>query len=716
MKNFLSWFRKSAIPTTQVRFSEARDPRLLVRSYEGFSHEGYQKNVIAFRCISDIADACASIPYLLFRVSKTGKRTEVREHEVLRLLRRPNARQTATAFERELWSYFLISGNGYELAAGPKNVPPTELWTLQPNLVRVIPGQRGMPVGYEYRPNGQLINYPVTYDGKSSVHHMKTFNPTTIWEGMSPIAAAALGIDQLNAGALWNLSLMQNSAKPSLVITSEQSLTPDQFKVLKKDVRENHEGPWKSGSPMVLRQAKVQQISWTPMEMDWLNSKKTSEKDVGLAFGVPSQMLGIEDSMKFDNMELAVQGFYLKTVIPLKRRRAEELTHWLLPAFGDASLELGIDEEAIDALEPMREKKWKRSQESETLTLNEKRELQGYGRYEPSEEPGDKILVSAGMVPLEVAAEGIDERPTEDNEDVGGTAPESDDTDPIDEEADDAEAAGEEEEKSFNLRSASARQRYLIQQARKKVTLARSLGVKLISVFSHERDRIAKGLEGVESESIAELVIDRELAKSRDEFALVLRAELLQVGKTFGAEVLEQAKSLAPGFETKGSRERFDFSLSHFLEARIKTALVRIPRTTKKRLMRQIKEALGKRGADGHRIEISFPAVVKDSYSRWSASRAAGTSRTEVHIAAEESKRQAADALQLPSLQKEWVASHDDRTRDAHVELDGQAIDLKDKFEVDYKSGVELMDGPGDKDGSAENVINCRCTLVFISK
>lgn len=56
---------------------------------------------------------------------------------------------------------------------------------------------------------------------------------------------------------------------------------------------------------------------------------------------------------------------------------------------------------------------------------------------------------------------------------------------------------------------------------------------------------------------------------------------------------------------------------------------------------------------------------------------------------------------------KEWVAVVDSRTRDAHKKADGQRVPIDEPFIV---NGEKLM-YPGDPNGSAENIINCRCTM-----
>lgn len=61
-------------------------------------------------------------------------------------------------------------------------------------------------------------------------------------------------------------------------------------------------------------------------------------------------------------------------------------------------------------------------------------------------------------------------------------------------------------------------------------------------------------------------------------------------------------------------------------------------------------------------------------------------------------------------IAKQWSATHDQRTRDTHAALDGQARLMSDPF--DSESGAEL-DHPGDGSAPPEEVINCRCTTVY---
>lgn len=54
-------------------------------------------------------------------------------------------------------------------------------------------------------------------------------------------------------------------------------------------------------------------------------------------------------------------------------------------------------------------------------------------------------------------------------------------------------------------------------------------------------------------------------------------------------------------------------------------------------------------------------------------------------------------------IKKQWISTHDSRTRDSHILLDGTQADLDDEFD----NGLLY---PGDPNGRPEEVYNCRCS------
>lgn len=64
------------------------------------------------------------------------------------------------------------------------------------------------------------------------------------------------------------------------------------------------------------------------------------------------------------------------------------------------------------------------------------------------------------------------------------------------------------------------------------------------------------------------------------------------------------------------------------------------------------------------------------------------------------------------NVNKIWVAVMDNKTRDRHRAMNGVEVEVDEPFIV----GKDRLMFPGDKNGSAENVINCRCTMRGVIK
>lgn len=61
-------------------------------------------------------------------------------------------------------------------------------------------------------------------------------------------------------------------------------------------------------------------------------------------------------------------------------------------------------------------------------------------------------------------------------------------------------------------------------------------------------------------------------------------------------------------------------------------------------------------------------------------------------------------------VQKDWIDTSDDRTRETHRAAAGQVVGLDELFEV----GDAFLDYPGDPNGPPEEIIQCRCTLGYV--
>lgn len=95
-----------------------------------------------------------------------------------------------------------------------------------------------------------------------------------------------------------------------------------------------------------------------------------------------------------------------------------------------------------------------------------------------------------------------------------------------------------------------------------------------------------------------------------------------------------------------------------------------------------------------------------DGYSKYQAERFIKTETTAISNRA--ILESATTIFPADQLYKEWSTALDGRERASHRAADGQTVPFNQPFIV---QGQELMQ-PGDRNGSASNVINCRCAAI----
>lgn len=357
------------------------------RDYTSFATEGFGQNSICYRCVSMIAQAAASIP---LRVRDEGE--DYHDHPLLDLLQNPNPHQCGPEILEEWYGFLLVAGNTY-LELVSINDTPRELYVLRPDRMKVIAGDQGWPQSFTYTVNNNSVEFPIPESGEQArILHTKLFHPTNDYYGMSPIEAAALAIDIHNAASSWNKALLDNSARPSGALiykSSEGQLTSEQYDRLQKELEENFEGATNAGKPLLLEGGlEWKNMGLTPRDMDFIEAKFVAAREIALAFGVPPMLLGIPGDNTYSNYAEANRTFWRQTILPLVERGAKSLTNWFKPSFGE-SLCLKPDITEVTALSQEREALWKRLQETDFLSENEKRALIGYPPRETTEE-GDE--------------------------------------------------------------------------------------------------------------------------------------------------------------------------------------------------------------------------------------------------------------------------------------------------------------------------------------
>lgn len=199
-------------------------------------------------------------------------------------------------------------------------------------------------------------------------------------------------------------------------------------------------------------------------------------------------------------------------------------------------------------------------------------------------------------------------------------------------------------------------------------------------------------------------VSDRTISYRPDWIKLLSR-HYLQTGAVFGLRLFQ----LLGYAERKDFRDTFRLAMERFIGKWALAKARAITQTTRQvvqdLILTGVNAGLGTRD-----IARSIRGQLTGIGRLNPTQRADVISRTETHSAANFAQVEAVRALDLPRVEREWLAVEDARTRETHAAADGQRVGMDEPFIV---GGARLM-YPGDPNGPAEEVINCRCVTAAL--
>lgn len=655
-------------------------PVFTERSFRKLSDVGYKQNTYVYAAVKEVSDTAASVPWILKR-KRGDSEKEILDHPLLTLINNPNPLMGRVKFFQNVIGYLMLSGNSYIERVGPGDndarQKPRELWPLRPDRMQVVPGTSiNLIAGYVYTVNGESTDFD-----EPMIRHVKTFNPTNDFYGLSPIAVSGRSIDQNNEAKAWNVSLLQNMARPPGALTTEHSQDEEEFNRLRLQIDEEISGKDRAGRPLLLSGGmKWQQMSLSPIDMDWMASQKMSAKEIAITFGVAPELLGDSDNKTYSNFAEARKALYVETVIPLLEFLRWELNSWLVPLFG-SDLMLDFDTDDIAALQEDKEKLWSRVQNANWLMVNEKRRATGFDDVDG----GDVIMVPVNLVPL-------------------GTAPL-------------AQSTTKNlvlQNKTFNMDTAEQKELYWKTFDARRFRWLEQVKRMVIGRLRNEENAIKNAIKSSSSVDAVLNNVDGAIDQGIPEWQKLIGAIYMGVGDDFADSVFSSVKGTGPDETKQEPRDIWLEEITNYISTQGGDKIVTpIVVESKNRVRKELIDGVSE-GEGVDKLSERIDNLFQDSIL---PSRSEVIARTEIIRASNLGSRAGAIATGLP-LQKEWLSTKDGRTRGAglrdkfdHITANGQRQKRDDPFIV---SGERLM-FPGDISfgASAGNVIQCRCTEVY---
>lgn len=639
--------------------------------------EGYEAAVWSYACLQAIARITRQTRWLAYQDDD-----ELDTHPVLTLLNRPNEDQSGATFLEAFVNYYVTVGNAYiERVSAGETTPPVELWVKRPDRMRVIPGDQGVK-GYRYSIGGNHYDFE-----KWQIRHLKTWSPLDDYYGIGAIQAAARGIDLFNVGQASNLALMQNGMRPTGAWVTDTTLDDKTYTRMKQELREQRETRNRANALLLEAGVKWQELGITPRELDWLAGQADAARQVHAAYGVHPVLTGLETGT-FENQKIAQRSLLSNVVLPILDTVVDELNAWLTPLYGRGNLRIGYDRDAFPALAEDEAALWDRAVKGYSqgfITRNEARLMTGYG-----EVPDGNDFKQTGFGGLLTAPGPQQQR-------------------------------GLEPPRRLTTPNTTA---YMAERIALQIQWETRLTEWIKERFEDQRQRIRAAMMQATSQQDLTTIVEIE-ARTTSEELTDLAAWWLAAAYAGGQHAAEAHNLPAPqddsdtpeaGLQARKTPELFQGLMKRLwgiyftyalekAQTHIPLVVGQIEMTTKRQLMDHITEGL----QQGLSIPHIADLVDELHLDEIIPNRSVVIARTETISSTNYGSQLAAKATGL-TIQKSWHAHlGDDRTRPAHVAAHGQTVPIDEKYWVDG----EPLEYPGDPNGSAANVIQCRCSETY---
>jgi HK97 family phage portal protein len=327
------------------------------------------------------ASLLSSLPIVAYRVGPDGRKDKVTAGPLVELLSKVNPFWTFQRMVEMTELSLCLWGSAYIFLDRGTNRRgrPMEMWWARPDRVTVVPDKEAYVSHFLYQVGSD--QEPMRFE-RDEVIWLRYPNPLDEFDGLSPLASAAIAADTSRAAMISNAAMFRNGLQLAGVVqpANGQTLTEEQARGLEQSMSRRFKGADKAHRWGVLRfEAKFQPLSVTPKDAEYLGSLKWSLEEICRAYGVPLDLVGGERT--YANQKDARLAIWTDTIQPEARFIATELTEQLLPLFPGVADVVEFDLSGVAVLQEAEAAKWTIEKEqivAGALTVNEWRASKGF--------------------------------------------------------------------------------------------------------------------------------------------------------------------------------------------------------------------------------------------------------------------------------------------------------------------------------------------------
>ena len=693
------------------------EPLWQLVDFESYAQEGFNENAILFSAIMYKVRSITIAPLKAYGGTPEEPKLLPVAHPLQRLVSRPNRWQSQAEFQGQAEVFLNIAGNVYIVLDRERGTQvPRAMYLLRPDRVFIVPSKdKREIIGFLYVPEGASIRDGVPYLAQDVIH-IKYPNPLDPIEGLGyglpPVSSMARSVDVDNSVTRYLKLFFQNGAMPPGVLKFNHPMDDKMVTAARERWMEIYGGFDNWADIAVLDQGGSYEklgLDFKELDMSVLDARNESRMSAPL--GVPMTLIESRPQMvqsTYSNKSTDRVMFWEDTMVPELRWFEVDYQYFIQ---GDNGEFVAFDLSKVPAL---------------TLTPKDRNDL-ATAAFTAG---GITRAEYRAILPFAVDPEAEDT-----------TSPPSEGAPEAEEEAEkEGEEVSEEGEKgakaifniTYNVSPAIEKMKRQLKEMDRYAFWVKSdelaidhegdytdathaafegdrravlaiLGAKGKAALSRKAtvdytSAIANIEEYYEAEGRAASSWSNELDAAIDS---LVSAKVIQLNGEFGFDT-------PPG----------DILSQNWLEEYKLVFAQPINETSSKEITALLQQGIDEGWGAGEAVKnlnLVFDQWIDGELPEeefdWIAQRRP-YHRTEAIVRTETIRATNAASNATYGVwgvqQKEWLATGDARVRKSHKAADGQTVAIDDAFDV----GGSSLRFPGDPEGSSDQTINCRCSLL----
>jgi HK97 family phage portal protein len=312
-----------------------------------------KQNPFLYSALRKKADAIASVPFYVERF-ENGQWVRVLNHEAENLIENANPFMSGFELKKQLVYHKELAGSAFMQIVSVDG-RPVFLQPLFPQWMRVVPSESNFLEGFEY-----TIGQDIKKLAPREVLWTKHADPSDPFKGLSPLAAISGEVQTDLEARRWNKISLANRGASDVAFIMRNVVTEEDYEFARMMIEDRMSGPDNARRPWVLGgDSDVRPLSYTAVEMDYINTRKFNREVISAALGVPAPLIGDADNSTYNNLDTLKRDFWNDTITNWLEELRQDLTRQILiPYYGDnrrtraPALRYMYDLSGVEALRP----------------------------------------------------------------------------------------------------------------------------------------------------------------------------------------------------------------------------------------------------------------------------------------------------------------------------------------------------------------------------